>query len=278
MHRDLCNDLLHDLENDRLVLPTLPEVALRVRDAVDNEHSTLREVTGIITTDAALSARLVQVANSPLMRASRSIDTVDDAVNWLGLKLVREMATSMVMEQLFQATSDVTDRKLRRVWEHSTLVAAISHTLANQFTRLSPQQALLAGLVHRIGVLPILTRLEDHPELLGDEKALDEVIDAVQGEIGEAILRKWRFPDELVMVPRAHEDLSRDSNSVDYADIVTVANLQSLEGSQHPLATVDWNAIPAFSKLGLSPELNVIEMDETAEDIAQAQRMLQRDG
>jgi len=273
MHQDLCNDLLHDLENDRLVLPTLPEVALRVRDAVDDEQTTLREVTRIISTDAALSARLVQVANSPLMRASRTIESVDDAVNWLGLKLVRELATSMVMEQLFQATSELTDRKLRRVWETSTLVAAISHALAGQFTRLSPQQALLAGLVHRIGVLPILTRAEHYPELIGDETLLDGVIDNLQGLIGETILRAWHFPDELVRIPRAHVELTRDSVSTDYADIVTVARLQSLAGTGHPLASADWSTIPAFRKLGLDPELNVIEMESTADDIADAQRL-----
>lgn len=274
MHATLNQELLDDLARGRLVLPTLPEVALRVRDAVDDEQVSLREVTRIITTDAALSARLVQVANSPLIRASRKIDSVDDAVNWLGLKQVREMATSMVMEQLFQATSELTDNLLRELWEHTTLVAAISHALARQCTRLSPEQALLAGLIHRIGALPVLSRAENYPELLNDAETLLSVIDNVQGRIGQAILENWHFPAELALIPTAHEELSRTSPRPDYADIVTVANLQALEGSRHPLANTDWSRIPAFGQLGLSPQVSFIEMDNTAEDIAEAQRML----
>lgn len=271
---EIVDRLLGDLESGRLILPTLPEVALRVRDAVDDENASLVAITRIIATDAALSARLVQVANSPLMRSARPIESVDMAVNWLGLKLVREMVMSMVMEQMFQATSELTDRKLREVWRHSTLVAAISHALAAQYTSLSPQQAMLAGLVHDIGVLPILTHAEDHPELLADAERLDTIIDELHGRIGHAILDAWHFPEELVQVAMGHEDLQRESETVDFVDIVTVANLQSYTDTNHRLTRVDWGSVPAFSRLGLSPELNVIEMDATAEDIEEAQRML----
>lgn len=267
-------ELMQELENKTLVLPTLPEVALRVRDAVDDENASISDISRVIATDAALSARLIQVANSPLMRATQEIESLDMAVNRLGLKLVRDMVISMVMEQMFQATSELTDKKLRQVWEHSTLVAAISHTLAAQFTKLSPQQALLAGLVHDIGVLPILTKAEDYPELLEDEKTLDRIIDKLHGKIGYAILKAWNFPAELVRVPLDHENLQRNSEQVDYADVVTVANLQSYTGTEDPMADTDWSTVPAFEKLGLNPEVNVIEMEETAEDIKEAQRLL----
>ena len=272
--KEFLQELLKELENKTLVLPTLPEVALRVRDAVDDEDASVSDISKVIATDAALGARLIQVANSPLMRASQEIQSLDMAVNRLGLKLVRDMVISMVMEQMFQATSELTDKKLREIWEHSTLVAAISHTLAAQFTKLSPQQALLAGLVHDIGALPILTRAEDYPQLLENEAALDRIIDKLHSKIGHAILKAWNFPAELVKVPLEHENLQRDSEQVDYVDIVTVANLQSYMGSDHPMAKLDWSKVPAFAKLGLNPEINVVEMEETAEDIKEAQRLL----
>ncbi|MBW6476886.1 MAG: HDOD domain-containing protein [Chromatiales bacterium] len=272
--KEFLQELLKELDNKTLVLPTLPEVALRVRDAVDDEDASINDISKVIATDAALGARLIQVANSPLMRASQEIESLDMAVNRLGLKLVRDMVISMVMEQMFQATSELTDKKLREIWEHSTLVAAISHTLAAQFTKLSPQQALLAGLVHDIGALPILTRAEDYPQLLENETALDRIIEKLHSKIGYAILKAWNFPAELVKVPLEHENLQRDSEQVDYVDIVTVANLQSYMGTDHPMAKLDWSKVPAFAKLGLNPEINVVEMEETAEDIKEAQRLL----
>ncbi len=272
--KQFLQELLQDLESNSLVLPTLPEVALRVRDAVDDENATIGDIAKVIATDAALSARLIQVANSPLMRANKAIDSLEMAVNRMGMKLVRDMVISMVMEQMFQATAEVTDKKLRQLWEHSVTVAAISHALAAQFTKLAPEQAMLAGLVHDIGALPILTKAEDYPELLENEAALDMIIAKLHPKIGMAILKAWNFPAELVKVPAEHENLERDSAQTDYVDVVTVANLQSYMGSQHPLAQKDWSNVPAFAKLGLNPEVNVVELEETAEDIKEAQRLL----
>ena len=272
--KQFLQELLADLEKNQLVLPTLPEVALRVRDAVDNEDSTIADIAKVIATDAALSARIIQVANSPLMRASKEIEDLGMAVNRLGMKLIRDMVISMVMQQMFQATSDVTDRKLREIWEHSTSVAAICHALASAFTDLSPEQAMLAGLVHDIGALPILTKAEDFPELLENEAELNLIIRKLHPKIGKAILQTWNFPVELVKVAAEHEDLTRNSAKVDFVDVVTVANLQSYMGSSHPLAKEDWSNIPAFAKLGLSHDVNVVEMEETADDIKEAQRLL----
>lgn len=272
--KGFLQDLLNDLENNKLILPTLPEVALKVRDAIDDPDVSAKKISKIIATDAALSARLIQVANSPLMRASKVIDSLDMAVSRLGMQLIRDMVISMVMEQMYQATSDVTDRKLREVWEHSTSVAAFSHALAGAFTTLSPEQAMLAGLVHDIGVLPILTKAEDYPDLLEDEAALDLIIQRLHPKIGKAILQAWNFPPELVKVAAEHENLQRDSEKTDYVDVVIVANLQSLMGSKHPYASEDWSQVPAFDKLGISHNVSVIDMDETAEDVKEAQRLL----
>ncbi len=261
------SELLDDLDHDRLVLPTLPEVALKVRDALENDDASVSQIASVVATDAALSARLIQVVNSPLLRASKQIDSLEAAITRMGLNMTRNMVTSMVMEQMFQATSDVTDRRLRAVWEHSTQVAAISHALASQFTRLQADQALLAGLVHDIGTLPIISRAEDIPELLEDEAMLDRIIERAHGRIGEAILKHWGFSGDLVAVAAGHEDLQRDSPKVDYVDVVTVANLQSHLGSDHPLTRVDWSTVPAFAKLGIGAEVNVVEIEEISQDV-----------
>ncbi len=267
MEEQFIKELLADLESDNLVLPTLPEVALKVRDTLEDESMGLSDVAKIVTTDTALSARLIQIANSPLLRANREIDSVDAAITRMGANMVRNLVTSIVMEQMFQATSDATDKRLRRIWEHSTEVAAISNALAAQFTSLPPDQALLAGLVHDIGSLPILSRAEDVPELLQDEELLDRIIARTHTSIGSAILRKWNFPEELITVAAEHEDLQRNSPQTDLVDVVMVANLQSYLGSDHPLTKIDWSTIPAFAKLGLQPDVSVVDMDETNQQI-----------
>lgn len=259
----LLDKLFSDLENDRMVLPTLPEVALRVRDTLEDPDAGMIDVAKIITTDAALSARLIQVSNSPLMRASRTIESVDVAVTRMGADMTRNLVTSLAMEQMFQATSDATDKRLRELWEHSTAVAALCNALAQQIPGLKPDQALLAGLVHDIGALPILTMAEDTPELLENEELLDSIIRKAHSTVGEAILKKWNFIDELIAVAAEHEDLTRThAGDADYVDLVIVANLESYLGTNHPLAQTDLTTVPAFGKLGLEPdETEIVDVE-----------------
>ncbi|HHO68806.1 MAG TPA: HDOD domain-containing protein, partial [Gammaproteobacteria bacterium] len=214
-------ELIHDLESGELQLPTLPEVALRVRDAVEDEDATANRIAEIIAMDAALSARLIHVANSPLYRGRKEIDRLPMVVSRLGNSLVRSLVTSQVMKQMFQATSDAVDQRLRGVWEHSVQVAAIARALAAQFTKVAPDQAMLAGLLHDIGVLPVLYRAEERDELLEDTDLLDDLIKELHGCIGAAILRHWKFPDSLVAVAAEHENLQRSHDGpADLIDVV----------------------------------------------------------
>lgn len=259
---EFYSQLLNDIQSNQLILPTLPEVALKVRDTVESDDVTARQVAEVIGTDAALSARLIQVANSPLYRGNKPIEDIQKAVARLGFTTTRDIVTGLVMQQMFQATSEVTDSRLRSIWEHSTQVASISQVLCSQFTKLKKDLAMLAGLVHDIGVLPILVAAEDMPELLEDEAALDNIIKELHPRLGKMILESWHFLPEISAVAAEHEDLSRNSgDAVDYVDLVQIANLQSYIGTDNPLANVDLDSVPACVKLGLGGDVNVVDMD-----------------
>ncbi len=162
----------------------------------------------------------------------------------------------------------------KELWEHSTQVASISHVLAAQYTRLDPKQAMLAGLIHDLGALPILMYAEKNPELIKDSKLLDKLIFGLHQRIGSAVLQAWKFAPEMVAVVRDHEDLSRYSGpEIDYVDIVIVANLQSYIGTDH-LAQVNFKEVPAYAKLGLGTEVNIIAVEGTAESVEAVQQML----
>lgn len=273
--KEFLAELLGDIKANNLTLPTLPEVALKVREVVDDKNATAKEVTLVVSTDAALSARLIQVANSPLYRARNPIDNVQVAIARLGQGVVRNLVTSLVMQQMFQATSDVTDTRLRALWEHSTQVAAISGALAGQFSMLQPDIAMLGGLVHAIGALPILVRAEDKPELLENEALLDSLIEKLHPTVGKQIMQAWDFPQELIKVVSEYSDLKREGGpAIDYVDIVQVANLQSYLGTDHPLAKINWTEIPAFKKLGLDADVSIVDMEGVSESVQEMSQVL----
>jgi HD-like signal output (HDOD) protein len=268
-------ELITAIDNDDLVLPTLPEVALKVREAAEDPDIGIPQISKVIGNDAALTARIIKVVNSPLLRTNKAINDLQMAVSRLGINYTCNLATGLAMEQMFQATSDVVDRKMREVWNKSTEIAGICHVLCKHYTRLMPDQATLAGLVHQIGVLPILTYAEDHNELLSDSISLNHVIEQIHPLIGDKILRTWDFPEPIAMVPSQHLDFTRDSAKVDYVDIVQVAILQSYLGSQHPYTQLDWSQIPAFHKLGLDPQQNLNDDEDLSAAMEAAMGMLQ---
>ncbi len=269
------DEIITAIEKDQITLPTLPEVALQVREAAADENINIQKLSDVITNDAALTARIIKVANSPLLRASRAIEDLKMAVSRLGIDYTANLATGLAMQQMFQATSDIIDEKMREVWTRSTEVAGISHVLARHYTKLKPDQATLAGLVHKIGVLPILTYAEDNRKLLKDIPLLDQLIDIAHPAIGRKILEAWEFPEILRLVPEEHKHFDRVVEAVDYADVVMVANLQSYIGSDHPLTQMDWGTISAFDRLGLSHEVNAHEAEDLSEDMEAAMALLQ---
>lgn len=270
------SELLDAINNDELILPTLPEIALQVREAAESPDVGISELSQIISNDAALTARIIKVVNSPLLRSTTEISDLNMAVNRLGMSYTANLAMGLAMEQMFQATSDVVDRRLREVWSRSTEIAGISHVLCRHFTRLKPDQATLAGLVHQIGILPILTYAEENSGLLNDSFTLERVIETLHPMLGQRILEAWDFPDVIVSVPAEHLDFERHSDQTDYVDIVQVALLQSYAGTEHPLAQVDWTRVDAFRKLGLEvSEQSLGEDEDLTASMEAATKMLQ---
>ncbi|WP_339899400.1 HDOD domain-containing protein [uncultured Gilvimarinus sp.] len=268
-------DIITAIKTDKLVLPTLPEAALRVREVAEDPEADLNQLADVIGSDAALSARIVRVANSPLLRGNRAIDDLKMALSRLGMEYTCNIATGLAMQQMFQATSDMVDKRMRDSWTRSSEIAGISHVLCRHYTNLRPDQATLAGLVHKIGVLPILTYAEEHEYLLKDSFTLDTVINQLQGPIGDLILKSWDFPAELIKVPTQHMKFDREAPRADYTDIVTVAMLQSHLGSDTALGKVDYHSVTAFSRLGMDPDMQMAEAEDLSAEMEAAMEFLQ---
>lgn len=270
----LIADILADLRANRLRLPTLPQVALKINDVIDSPDATAKTIAKVISTDAALSARMIQVANSPLVRAASPVENVQAAITRMGISVVRNIVTSFMVNQLFHSKHEVLKKRIATLWNHSAHVAAISHVLANRFTQLKPDDAMLAGLIHDIGKLPLITKAENDPELANDAAAMDVLDSKLHTVLGKVIVQTWHFAPELITAVAEHENLTRDSAQLDIADVVTIANLLSYAGKSHHVTRVDWTTVPAFNKLGISPEDSIATLEEARDEIAEIVKLL----
>ena len=268
LENQLLIKFLDDINNNRINLPTLPEIALKVRDVVQDPDSSAAKIAITIGADPVMTTKLIQAANSPLYRPATPIENLQNAISRLGQTVVNNIVTGMVMEQLYQKGGNPSvERHLRELWLHSTKVAAISMILARKLTKLKPDQAMLAGLIHDIGAIPVYMEAVNIPEL-EDEELLQNVVAKIHNLIGTTILDDWNFPQELIDVVSNHEDLNYDSGDiVDYVDVVTVANILSHIGTPHPLTKSNWTEASAFKKLGLTPEESILILEEAQEEV-----------
>lgn len=251
----VLKSLVDDIKSNRLILPTLPDVAIQVRDIMSDPNCSVKELANAINHDTALTARLIKVTNSALHRASQPIDDVRKAITRLGMDLVRSLVTQLALIQTINCYASNTTETLKKLTDHSIAVGAACHALATHYTNLNPEEAMLAGLVHDIGKLPIIKRLR---ELLGkdfDPEAAEPILRKLHAPIGAMILKAWHFAPELITVCEEHEDLMRDHDGpIDYTDLVIVANLiEHLKEGNPPPEGVDLQSIPIVLKLGLSP-------------------------
>ncbi len=272
------HDLVSDIKSNRLELPTLPDTTLRARRLLDSGRVTAQQLSRLIGTDAVLSARLLRVANSPLYRGRRKIRDLKSAITRLGFGAVRSVITSIAMEQLYhhRLSSPAKRRFLEQTWDHSVHVAALAHVIARDFTDIPPDQALLGGLIHDIGKLPILEYAELLPEVMADDQLLDKLLTVLHTKVGILILRTWRFTEDLISVAAEHEDLMRDPRTeTDLTDVVIVANLLSYVSSDHPLTRQDWSAIPAFHRLALTPEESIDIIRNARDEIGEIRSLFQ---
>ncbi|ARD23402.1 MULTISPECIES: HDOD domain-containing protein [Shewanella] len=221
--------LLKKLKDDALVLPTLPEVAMRVQEVVAQPDSSLKQVGDIIGQDAAISARIIKVANSALYSRGNKAENISAAVNRIGLIQIKAIVTSVALEQLFISTNEMVWEVMDEVWQTSIEVTASAGAMLAIYNKrhpskkLDPETLTLAGLVHNIGALPVLSEAETKPDAFTSIEQLRGLVRKMQGPIGRAILKTWDFAPEVMEVVERWADLHYMPESVTYLDFIRSA-------------------------------------------------------
>jgi HD-like signal output (HDOD) protein len=279
---DDCQELISKIKTEheagRLVLPSLPEIVVRVRQAVNDDDANLGKIVKLIQVDPSLTARLVQIANSPLYRSRQPVENCLMAVNRLGLTTTRDLVTCLVLNNVFNAENKILRSKLQKLWQHSCHVAAIASTIATVTPNLHEDTALLAGLLHDIGVLPILHYAAETPEILNSEEKLNFVVKNLRASLGQKILQEWNFDPVLSVVSAEAENWLRNHDGkADYVDVVIVAQIHSYFGKNDNENLPSLLTTPAFQKLGLSklgPDASMEVLFEAEQGIRNIMSML----
>ena len=267
-----------DYEHDRLTLPTLPDLALRIRLALQKPNTTTKAIARIIQIDPAITAKILQVANSPLYRGVTPIRHCSDAIARLGFDGTKNIVLALTLRRLFLSKHPILKKCMKTLWQHSAEVAAMSYILAKATKGFDHDYAMLAGLLHDVGTVIIITHAEKYPELIKNTTDLDRAIHALRGQIGAMLLKKWGFEEVLVTVAAESECWHRDPvPTADYCDIIMLAQMHSYIGTPRMAELPAMDEIPAFGKIALgklTPSRSLLVLDKAKEEVDTIRQLL----
>lgn len=194
---------LNVLLASQFVLPSIPKVVALLLSELDRDEPDLKKVTQLISTDLALTTRLLQLSNSGFFKLSGKISSVSEALAILGLGHVRTMAAAAASGASFKAVPGI---NLQQFWAYSLNVAKLARSLAG-VVRQNQQAAFTCGLIHALGELAMHLGMPEEVAALDREvPPLDlrrAKVESVSfgfcyAQVGAGFARQWHFPQPIV--------------------------------------------------------------------------------
>lgn len=209
--------LLERIESGKLVLPVLPDVALKVERALQDPDVDLKVVASLLERDPVLCAQLIQSANSAAFRRGQKIESIRKAVPLLGVRNVKNLLLTTAARQVFSSRIPRVNDTLHVLWEHSLAVAVFSQDLAGLVELPEPDSAYLAGLLHDVGQAIVAIYLLEAERSLLDRRGINrqewidhdtwlDLVEAVHRPISNALAERWALPEPVIQAIRICDD------------------------------------------------------------------------
>jgi HD-like signal output (HDOD) protein len=224
----LLTILVEKINNDTLVLPTLPAIALKVRRSADDPNINLSGMADAVGLDPSLSARMIKISNSAYLGRAVKVTSTTQAVTRIGLNQVKNIATALAMEQLFVSKNEVVKKYMTKMWNDTVdivanaMAAMLTYQAATGKKTLNLDTMTLSALVANIGALPVLTEAERHDSVFANPTFLDVAIQKLSGRIGGSIMREWQFNEVFIQCAEHWRNLEFTDSSIDYIDFVRI--------------------------------------------------------
>jgi putative nucleotidyltransferase with HDIG domain len=213
-------------------LPTIPIVATKVLQLLDNPDVNVDAVADLMLTDQVMTARVMKLLNSPVYKPTQEISSLKRALVYLGLRHIRELVLTTSVIHAFDTTSGALE--LNSFWEHSFGVGMVSKIIAQKVGFQDLEKAYISGILHDLGevflsnflrepFLEVLEHIKTNQIKLVDAEA--ELLGTTHCEIGLSMARKWNFPDSYRDVIAYHHDPGHAKVDPVLCSIVNLADL-----------------------------------------------------
>ncbi|MCW9014553.1 MAG: HDOD domain-containing protein [Gammaproteobacteria bacterium] len=281
--REIVIKSLEDSEANKL--PSLPHILINLLRACRDDDICFTTISDIISKDAALSAKVISVANSPVYGHARHLESLKHILMFLGLDTIKSITITASVKQFFSRYSNEKSLFLKDFWKHALRCATIAKSLARLTNYKYVEEAYIAGLLHDIGKLV----LENHAEFdyssiahstYPDQKLLDienESFKITHDDLGARLLEKWGLNELISDAVRYHHASIEDVLDADHlVKIINLSNTLSLEmADQEELAPIQFDASVKLFDLSESIIKDII--NQSSEEVKTVARSMDID-
>lgn len=228
-----------DMELNQLImhandLPTIPVVATKVLQLIENETTTSEDLAKVVSSDSAVAARVLKISNSSFFGSKRQISTLSHAIMMLGYNTLKSLVMAASVKQVSK-TYGLTEKML---WEHSFGAGLAARIIAGTTQRVNTEEAFLGGLFHDIGKT-IMNNINSQQFQMVMQKCFNDQLSFQEAEqqfypynhadVGGLVIEKWNFPEMLMKAVLEHHRFNfgdgEDPYQISLTCIVGLANL-----------------------------------------------------
>nr|MBL8411620.1 HDOD domain-containing protein [Dechloromonas sp.] len=222
----ILEDIARDLSGDEITFPTFLDITFQVRTALKDPNLNVEQLAKLVGAEPLMSTKIIRMANSVALNPSgREVADVKSAIVRVGMEAVRTVSFAVAMEQLLKskqmhAFEDIS----KKLWEHTSHVAALCRVLARRLAKINGDEAMFAGLVHDLGVFYLMSRAANFPELVADKAELHALLVGWHDNIGHALLSALGSPESILTAVQEHEQDREVKEVKTLSDVLYVAN------------------------------------------------------
>jgi HD-like signal output (HDOD) protein len=254
-------------------IPPCPVALERIAQEMSQTEPDLRHLNQIISSDVALAAGLVKLANSPYFGAQRRISSVSEALILLGLDTASQAVACIALAEAFPNM-----RAMERFWDASAQIANLSGWLANerQWPGVRPQEAYTYGLFRDCGIAVLLQHFPDYTRILqsaNNERIRaftdveDDVLPTNHVVMGSLMTQSWWLPESICLAVRHHHEIAPDPDRREspFRYLVAISQLAEhlLQQNTGRSKTFEWEKLGAncLEQLGMEED-DLTEMEQ----------------
>lgn len=261
----------------RLKVPSLPEVLQEVNRAIGDPDMGFAEIANIVQKDPPYTARLLLLANSPAYRGAGQVSTLSMAISRIGVKNVRSLLMGVAVDRMIGSVHPQAVGLLRDFYQLASKVAALAFVLAKRLQTVPPERALMAGLLHRLGKVPIVSYAFEVLTPVPDSQRISGASDRMIPPVTSWMLSEWGMDAEICDVADHADDWFRPcGESLGLLEVIIAARLlHSMKEDENPQVLLGDTPIGVrLIEMGLDINDPDAFFNEIAEELEVAQELV----